>query len=433
MTPSSPSDAVPRWLSAWLLAMVALWPLPGIAEAVLTLGALAFALQLGVRRLRGAPPLLGRRLVLLTLVLFLAYWLPQLLSAPDAFDRGRAWGEVGSDLRYLPFLWAVALAVSSDAGRGRVFTGLGLIAAVWTLDALLQALSGTSPLFWLLDAARRASGGAPMCGAAEIAGVDRLSGVLGACNLKLGIVLASLSPFALWLAARRGGPAGWSIAAVAIGVVILLAGARAAWITYALVLACSGWHRLGPRRLALLALVGGLAVAALVAVSPHLQQRVARTADVVSGDAAGVDSALSGRARIWSAAACMTAAHPVNGVGARGFRAAWDDCDPAPEQAPAWGEGTAFHAHQWVLEVLSETGMLGLLTWLAGIAMAWRAWWQAPPERRDAARPAMLALALTLFPLNTHLAVYSTYWGGVVLMLAGLYAGSLLGRPGARG
>ena len=44
------------------------------------------------------------------------------------------------------------------------------------------------------------------------------------------------------------------------------------------------------------------------------------------------------------------------------------------------------------------------------------------------ARPALLALAVTVFPLNTHLAFYSTFWGGLTLLLAALYAGSLLAR-----
>jgi hypothetical protein len=38
----------------------------------------------------------------------------------------------------------------------------------------------------------------------------------------------------------------------------------------------------------------------------------------------------------------------------------------------------------------------------------------------------MLALAVTVFPFNTHLAFYSTFWGGFTLLLAALYAGSLL-------
>ena len=43
----------------------------------------------------------------------------------------------------------------------------------------------------------------------------------------------------------------------------------------------------------------------------------------------------------------------------------------------------------------------------------------------------MIALAVSVFPLNTHLAAYSTFWGGVLLLLAALYAGSLLGREEA--
>jgi len=60
--------------------------------------------------------------------------------------------------------------------------------------------------------------------------------------------------------------------------------------------------------------------------------------------------------------------------------------------------------------------------------MAGRAWLSAPPAAKDRARPAMLALAVTVFPFNTHLAFYSTFWGGLTLLLAALYAGSLLAR-----
>ena len=88
-----------------------------------------------------------------------------------------------------------------------------------------------------------------MCTAAEVAAVDRLSGVLGPCNLKLGLVLASLSPFALYAAGRRFGRIGLVAGRVAMGMVILLAGARAAWLTYALVLLFSGWRLLGWKRL----------------------------------------------------------------------------------------------------------------------------------------------------------------------------------------
>ena len=430
MTPASAQTVAGwRWAPAWVVAFVALWPAPGYAEGVLVLGALAGLFKLVGSRFRGGEALLGGPAWALTSVLFFAYWFPQLLSAPDALDRGRALQEALIDLRYLPFLWVVASAVASEDGRRRTFNGLAAIVLVWTVDALIEAATGTSPLFWLIDSAKQAMSGHGMCTAQELAAADRLGGVLGPCNLKLGIVLASLSPFALDAAQRQAGRWGWLAAAVAIGVVVMLAGSRASWITYGLVLVWTGWRLLGGRRLLVLLLLGVLSLGLASLLSPPLGERLQRSAEVFAGDAVGVDHALTGRTRIWSAAVCMIREHPVNGVGARGFRDAFPACDPQPGQIAAWGTGVALHAHQIVLEVLSETGVLGLLLWLAGAALAWRAWRYAGSAAREAARPAMLALAVSLFPLNTHLAAYSTFWGSVLLLLAALYAGSLWGQP----
>lgn len=419
-----------RWAPAWVLAFVALWPAHGYAEAVLVLGALAGIVRLLQGRFRDGSVFLSQPAWALTTVLFIAYWLPEAISAVDAVDRVRALREAAADLRYLPFLWIVASAVASEAGRRRTFGGLAIIIAVWTIDGLLEAATNTSPLFWGMDHVKQLISGHGMCTAADVAALDRLSGVLGPCNLKLGIVLASLSPFALDAAGRRFGRIGWLLAASLIGLVILLAGARAAWLTYALVLLWSGWRLLGWKRLLGVFALGAVLLAAAAVVSPPVAERLDRSMAALTGNAEGVDHALSGRTRIWSAALCMARTHPINGVGARGFRDAFDACDQEAGEIAAWGTGPALHAHQIVLEVLSETGVFGLLLWLGGVAMAWRAWRYADRRARERARPAMLALAVTVFPFNTHLAAYSTFWGGVVLLLAALYAGSLLAREG---
>jgi O-antigen ligase len=418
-----------RWAPAWVLAFVALWPARGVAEAMLVLGALAGLWKLVATRFRGGAALLGGPAWALTGVLFAAYWLPEAISAIDAQDGARALREVVIDLRYLPFLWVVAAAVASERGRRTTFGGLAIITLLWTGDALIEAATGTSPLFWLLDQAKHAISGHGMCTAGEAAAADRLAGVLGPCNLKLGIVLASLSPFALAAAWRRAGATGWLLAAAGVGLAVLLAGSRASWLTYGLVLLWTGWHKLGRRKLLMVFAAGALALAAATAVSPQVRERVQRTTLALTAQPDGVDAALSGRGRIWSAALCMVRQHPVNGVGPRAFREAFPACDPEPGVVAAWGTGAAFHAHQIVLEVLSETGAIGLLLWLAGAALAWRAWRYADEAARERARPAMLALAASVFPLNTHLAAYSTFWGSVLLLLAALYAGSLWGTP----
>ncbi|MEN5205178.1 O-antigen ligase family protein [Stenotrophomonas sp. TWI700] len=411
-----------------MIAFVALWPLPGIAEGVLVLGALYAAVRMVQLRLEGKQRLLSSPAWALTSILFLGYWLPQAFSAFDAIDPGTAWRKAAAGLRYLPFMWLVAIAVATPQRRALTLGGLALITGLWTVDALAQAIVGTSPLFWSMDQLKWAFSGHGLCAPEEMALVDRLSGVLGPCNLKFGQVLASLSPFLLFAASRRAGILGWSLVAAAVGVVLVLAGSRAAWLTYALVLVFSGWRLIGVRGLLACLAVGAVAAVVLTVSVPQVGDRVARTAMAWEGESDGVNQALSGRAQIWSAATCMIEAHPINGVGARGFRDAYPGCNPDPAAQEVWGAGPALHAHQILLEILSETGILGLLLWLAAVAQAWRAWRFAPPEARERARPAMLALAVTVFPLNTHLAFYSTFWGGLTLLLAALYAGSLLAR-----
>lgn len=429
---AAPAPAGWRWAPHWVLAFVALWPAPGYAEAVVVLGALAAILKLGASRFRGGARLLSGPAWALTSVLFFAYWLPELLSAIGSVDPGRALREAAVDLRYLPFLWLVAIAVADGRGRRLTFAGLAVITGVWTVDALVEVATGTSPLFAGIDAAKQLISGRPMCDLEQLAQADRLGGVLGPCNLKLGLVLASLSPFLLHGAGTRWGLPGWVAAAAAVGVAVLFAGSRASWLTYALVLVLSGWRLLGWKRLLVVFAAGAVVILAVGLSSPEVRERFERTTHAFQANESGVDAALSGRTRIWGAALCMVRENPVNGVGARGFREAFPACDPDAGHPPAWGEGPALHAHQIVLEVLSETGIAGLLLWLAGVALALRAWRFADAASRERARPAMIALLVTVFPLNTHLAFYSTFWGALTLMLAALYAGSLLARaPGA--
>ena len=417
-----------RWAPAWVLAYAVLWPASRVSEAVLSLGALAALFLLAKARFRDGTRLLSSGAWALTTALFFAYWLPQLISTFDAADPQGALGKTLAGLRYLPFLWLVAISVATQRGRRIVFGGISVLLLVWSLDLLMQAISGHSVLFNGLDALYSAIKDKGICEGQADRGFDRFNGIFGTCNPVLGVLLASFSPFLLYAAHRRFGIKGWVVSSFIVGSAVVLAGSRASWLTYALVLLFSGWHVLGWKRLFALFAAGAVILAALSTVYAPLGDRVERTATALRGSDKDMDVALSGRGKIWGAAGCMIRQHPINGVGVRDFREAFPACDPTPELKPAWGEGPALHAHQLVLEVLSETGVIGLLLWLAGAALAWRAWRYASPDARRRARPAMLALAVTVFPFNTHLAFYSSFWGGVTLLLAALYAGSLLAR-----
>lgn len=347
-----------------------------------------------------------------------AYVLAAALSAIGSVVPGKSWLATLGLLRY-PLLGLYACYAMRRADRVRAFyPAAALVLAFWVVDAWMQALSGWS-----------------LAGRSD---PDHLSGIFGAADLKLGPTLAVLSPLLLWEARRRYGRGGlWLVALLTLGP-ILLAGSRAAWISYALVLLAFAWAEArSPRRFLGASLLGVavLAIAGLLAWqhSARFHTRMERSLLILQGSPAGINQALTGRLDIWQVAGTMIEARPLTGVGVRGFRYAYpryaapddyflhnESCGP--------GQG-ACHAHQWLLEVLSETGVIGLLLWLGGLALALWHWRRAGPAGRQLAFPVSVALAVMLFPLNTHLAFYSAWWGLLFAWLLGLWCAALYALP----
>lgn len=393
------------WLSGLLLAVPLLLPFSRAAELPVLLGALAGA-WLGVRHRGAWLQSQPARTLLLALG---AYTLAALLSAPDAVAPDKTWATAAAALRLLAFglgvLGLLDLALAAGIAPAVLAQRLVWVAALplalWVIDALVQGATGWS-LGGGLDA-------------------DRLSGIFGADDLKLGPLLPALSPLLLWplLGARR-----WllALAWIAVLVVVLLAGSRAGWVSYGWVSALLAWRLArGSRRvfagwLAAALLCGAVAGGVGYQVSEQFRARVDRTLAFGEGQA---DVALAGRVPIWRTATRMALAHPVNGVGVRGFRHAY----PAyaapgdPWVDPVAGTGAA-HAHQVFLELLTETGAVGLLLWLAA---AWVLWRQSRTGAADPATQApWIALGALVFPLNTHLAFYSSFMGLVLAWLVAL-------------
>lgn len=410
---SSPVSA--RLLSQWpwLLVLSPLLLLPVGRSAELPVAVMALLAL--VLTLRGRMPWRDSAMRL-GLALFACYWLPAAISAIDAVAPERSWITVASTLRFLPFVCFAVWALRAAPNWPRLLITGGAIVALWALDAWLQALTGLS------------LGGAP-----EQA---RISGVFGAGNLKLGQVLATLSPLVLLAARERFGRTGLLLAMAVMALPILLAGSRAGWLAYALVLVILAWRETRRARhflpaLAALAVAGAALVAVAWQGSLRLDARIERSLLVLKGTEAAVDEASAGRLRIWRTAAAMIVDHPLAGVGVRGFRYAYP-AYAAPGDAfvdVARGTGAA-HAHQIVLEILSETGIVGLLAWLCGTALAVRAWRRAGAAARARARAPGMCLIAMCFPLNTHLAFYSAWWGLLFWWLLALYCAALAGDAG---
>lgn len=405
----SRNGAAPVLLLAPLAAFVLLLPF-GRAAELAVLAAMGVGIALALRERSGtlslAGPLLG------FLLLLWCYVQPALISAVDSLDPAKSWQTALSALRYGGF-GAIAVFWYARATRPeRLLQAVGLLLAVWSLDALIQALTGIG--------LRGAS--AP----------DRLSGIFGADNLKLGPTLVALAPVGVAAAALHGRKAAM-LAALLLLLVVLLSGARAAWVSAA-VLGAVGVHLLLGRRwrrtlpaLSGLALLGAAAVAGLAQLSPVFAERLARTTTGFALDRASIDYALANRLPIFEAALRMTVEHPVNGVGVRAFQEAYPAHTPPGDKWLLMGDGRgAAHAHHLLLEIAAETGVIGLVCWLLGLGLLWRYWHDACPRQRARALPWLLGLLAMTFPLNTHLAFYSAYWSGVFFWLLALASAALL-------
>jgi O-antigen ligase len=350
----------------------------------------------------------------LFLWLFAAYAGAALVSAIDAVAPGKSWGTVGGILRFAPLGVYTCFAMRRPGKVRALYAATAVVLAIWVADAWVQALTGYG-----------------LAGASD---PERLSGIFGATNLKLGPALSALAPFLLWSARERWGRRGLVLAFLLVLGPVLLSGSRASWLCYGLVALAFLWREAGsPRRFAAACAAAALAVALAGAatwqVSPRFRDRVAHTLPAFSGTSAGMDTALTGRLDIWKTAWRLFEAHPWNGVGVRGFRVAYPSV-AAPDDhflnQEKCGEGEgACHPHQVLLEVATETGTFGLLAWLAAVALAIHAWWRAGPMARARAFPASVGLVAILFPLNTHMAFYSAWWGLLAAWLLSVWTAAL--------
>lgn len=351
----------------------------------------------------------------LLVALFACWWLPQLFSAVDAVAPAKTWPALLVALRLLPIAIIAAWALGDADWRNRVALVIAAVIAIWTLDALAQGILGV--------------------GLRGRLGSDRVSGIFGDSNLKLGPILAILTPWPLHLALARWGQraaiAVWVLTAIAV----LLAGTRGGWIAFVLVSIAFAW-RLAPRArdlawitvLLLVALVAFGAVA--MRTSTLFAERVDRTLRGVDGNSDDYDYALAGRLPIWRNAVAMTRAHPINGVGMRGFRYAYPEyAPPGDPWLDAAGTQGANHPHQLVLETAAETGAIGLIGWLIMLVVAVRSWLKASTAARRAAWPAGVALIAMCWPLNTHFAFYSSFWGLLSWWLVAYFAAAITPAP----
>ena len=328
-------------------------------------------------------------------LLFLCIWIPIALSVPDSLWFKKS---LSTALTYPRIYFAGIFLIwmlREDLARQRLLKLSAWLLLFWVFDALVQAVAGYDLFGYAYP--------------------DRLNGLYGPHNWKLGLTLATLSPFVWEYVSRHG--AKWQLALAWLGTaaVVMLASNRQSWIVFALATLIWGWvyaRRLGlhPARLILpLMLVAGLAGVGAYQTNPKFSQRIDQSMAVLDLSYEGLDKASSLRMHLWRNALAVMENHPVNGAGVRSYRYAYaqyaevDDPYVNPD-----GTGMAY-AHQLLLEVGSEAGVIGLVGIMAFFVIFIRAKWKLKLED-SLSWVAWLGAFAWLFPLNAHTAIYSAYW-----------------------
>jgi O-antigen ligase len=283
-------------------------------------------------------------------------------------------------------------------------------------------------VFWAIDGFVQLLIGTDLFGIAMHP--DRLNALFIRQYQFYGPTLAMLSPLLLEYARRRWPAWAWVVSFSLILGAVMIAGMRSGWLimgivlaTYLLLLVNRENRELRFATISIPILAGIVMLGGYLA-SPLFQERVEQSLKALEGTETAVDFASSERIPIFKTGLAMFRAHPVNGVGVRAFEAAYP-AFAGPDDihlAKTGGERGAQHAHNVVLEVLADTGSIGLAGLLLAVFLCWRFWRGMRPSQRQEAFPYALALILVLFPVNSHFAIYGTYLSSLIWLLVGLLA-----------
>lgn len=330
---------------------------------------------------------------------FACVWIPMLLALPDAVNPARAMKTTFLYFHFLPAGLYLIYMLRDHVVRRIVWNGMAIIIAFWCIDGVIQLVFGRD-LF-----------GYPYDGSI-------LKGVFYP-KQRFGLVLAVFSPLYFHVVHRLAARTIWAwLLLLPFLVAVLFSLKRTAWV---MLMAGAGAYVacfMRPRRADARLIIGfgGLAAAALVIAIifvPNLRTQVSGTLEIFSADFERVDLATSRRLSLWNTGLSMVRTHWLNGIGPRGFRTAYREFATQDDFWIKLGSSGQTHPHLMLLEVLIETGVIGLSAYLLLLIILARAMWRRRTDDSIAATYLMVAL-VAVFPLNAHLAFYGSYWSNLV-------------------
>ena len=349
---------------------------------------------------------------------FLCFWIPALLSLPDAVNLNHSAANVFGMLRFYFAGLFIVNRIADYKSHLWLATGIGLVMVFWSLDGWLQLIFGYD-LFGIPPFSN-----------------DRISGVFGS-NPKLGLMIIPFFAVAIVALKQKIGIYLGLIMALLIISIVLLGGNRAAWVS--LITITILWVTLfRPKnfvlsRRSLIAIFVGISLMAIAVINTaQFQTRLNLSLIAFKGGYAAINDASADRLSVWTTALRVFEAHPVNGVGARGFRYAYPDYANKDDlwvnfSLPREQQTGQTHAHQILLEFMTDTGCIGLIGYFIALGILFIKWRPiARSQSNQIGTAYLISLMAVLFPINTHLSFFSSNWGQVIWFLVALTISALM-------
>ena len=322
-------------------------------------------------------------------VMFLCYFGMVMLSAFDSYWQNKTLIVGIASLRF--YLSSIALLLYLEKKHHPwIIKGIAMLITFWSFDAIFQYFVGFD-----------------LVGRSSYEG--RLNGIFGEHHAKLGPVLALFLPMVMVFLKNHKPIIRW-VVILAVIITIILSGTRSAWIMMLFTLAAYWFHHVKQRRFVLLlktGIVTLILVTSLWFISPEFQQRIDRTVSAFDGSQAGLDFALADRLPIWNTSLAMIQQHPINGVGAHAFRKAYPQF---ASEDDVWqkNDGVGMHAHHWFLEVLSDTGIIGLLLFIFAIVKLIK--FIRTHYNGDYSWAYIIAIASAFLPIVSTYSIFASFW-----------------------
>jgi O-antigen ligase len=330
--------------------------------------------------------------------LFLALWLPLLISLPDAANFQHSAQTVFPYLRFLFMGIYILYEKNSHGMLPKVRLAIFCVVVFWAIDGCIQYLIGFNLAGFPYEA-------------------GHITGMFYPRNT-IAHILAALSPLFFESIRIYSKRYKWSwLLILPVIAVILLSGRRAAWIMLAMSLAGYSYYLFkytspgrAIKKKLLVVFSAGLITGLIVILSnTPLQDRILTTAGLFSLDYEAADIAMARRLPIWETAIVVFRENWINGVGPRGFRHVYQQYSDVDN---FWYASPPTHPHQLLLEVAAETGLAGLtglllFAWLFIRLLFVRT--QLPMLF-----PWILSVLIIIFPFSSNLAFYSSYWASII-------------------